>query len=85
MNIGKKIKLRRVEQDLKQQDLADMADTTDATISRLENGLANTITNTTLTRIANALKVSLDWLVDESQDYPPPRQLVTNKQKKMKK
>jgi len=86
MEMGKKIKILRIEQDLSSKELAKKAGIAVVTLSRIANGhVGNNATISVLTQIAEALDVSIDWLIDENKDYPPPRQLVTNKQKKMKK
>lgn len=80
MEMGKKIRLLRVEKNLSQEDLAEMVGVEQRTISKAELGIHNNIH--VIAQIANVLGVSLDWLADGDQDYPPPRQPVTTKQRK---
>ena len=80
MDIGEKIKHLRVERRLKLEDLANSADTNVSTISRLENGKRDVYASV-LVRIASALEVSLDWLVDEDQGYPPPEKVERKRER----
>lgn len=70
--IGRRIKNRRIEQNLKQEDLADKLDISIAFISRVERGNSK-INLKRLTQIAEILNVSPGYLLTgsniTSKDY----------------
>ena len=63
MNIGERIKIRLDQLGKSQRELANMTVLTEAAISRYVNN-QRTPNATTIERIANALGVSLDYLLD---------------------
>jgi len=83
METGRKIRFVRIDRGLRVGELADKAGINITTLSKIENGVNNNTTVHTLTHIAEALEVSLDWLTDESQGYPPGR--VEKKKERRKK
>jgi transcriptional regulator with XRE-family HTH domain len=70
MNFGRKIKHLLVEKDRRAQWLADKVGVSKAAVSRWIAGL-NDPPLSKAAEIARALGVSLDWLADDAQDYPP--------------
>jgi len=84
MDMGTKIRHLRVDQKLTTEALAEKADTNKATISETERGLNNNISLPIIIRIADVLGVSIDWLVDDSQGYPPPDRVVEKKRERSK-
>ena len=81
MDVSKKIKLVRVEQGLSSGELADKAGIHINTLSRIENGANNNTSADTLYKIAEALDISFDWLMDEDQGYPPPERVEKKREK----
>jgi transcriptional regulator with XRE-family HTH domain len=71
--LGERIKLWRKRRGLGQRELARKARVDHALINRLENGVQASVSVWTLRRIARALGVSLDYLVNTfngEQDDP---------------
>lgn len=60
--IGNRIKDRRKELKMSQKDLGNMVGLTAATISRIEDG-SRKLTQENITKFAQALEVSPDWLM----------------------
>ena len=67
MTIGDRIKLKREEKDLSQRELARMANTSNASISRWETD-SRDITADNIISICNALEVTPTWLLTYEQD-----------------
>lgn len=63
MSIGERIRAVREAKRLSQQNLADAAKITQASLSRIEKGHVQQIKSTTLRQLAKALKVGLDELM----------------------
>ena len=63
MTFGEKVKQRRVQMQMNQKELAEAAEITQATISRIESGLVRQLKSEALKRLAIALDVSADYLV----------------------
>ena len=63
--IAKNIKKYRAELDFSQDKLSKMADVTFHTIAKIESGATSNPGIKTMTKIAKALNVSLDDLVEE--------------------
>lgn len=61
--IAETIKKFRTKKGLSQEKLARLADISTVTLVKIESGVAKEPTITTITKIANALKVSIDELV----------------------
>lgn len=63
INLGKKVKLRRLKLNLSQEEFSDKAGLHRTYISQFERGLRNP-TYTTLVKIASTLGISLKELLD---------------------
>ena len=61
--LAKNIKKIRMKKGLAQEKLARLADISTATLVKIESGVAKEPTITTVKKIAEALKVSIDELV----------------------
>lgn len=80
MKLGRKILNLRLDRRLEQQELARECGITPGGISRIESG-ENSPSADTLWRIASALLVPMEYLLDERFPYPyqpplPPREAV---------
>lgn len=64
--IGERIKSRRKELELTQEQVGNIVGVTKSTIQRYENGLIKDLKMPVIQAIANALKVNPDWLVLKS-------------------
>jgi len=62
--IGSKIKKLRLEKDLTQEELARKADIPYATLLKIENDTVKNPTINTLQKLAQALEVSVDFLIN---------------------
>jgi transcriptional regulator with XRE-family HTH domain len=71
--LGRRIAASRELRDLTQQQLADRADLTQATIARIEKGRKPGVHVQTLVAIADVLDVSTDYLLgrDKATDDAP--------------
>ena len=63
--IGKRIKIARIQADLKQERLAEMVDLSPTHLSNIENGTTR-VSLQTIVALANALGVSADDLLCDS-------------------
>jgi transcriptional regulator with XRE-family HTH domain len=61
--LAKNIRLLRLKKGLSQEKLARLADISNATLIKIEVGVAKEPTITTVAKIATALEVSIDELV----------------------
>jgi transcriptional regulator with XRE-family HTH domain len=61
--LAQNIRQLRLKKGLSQEKLARLADISNATLIKIEAGLAKEPTITTVTKIADALEVSIDKLV----------------------
>ena len=61
--LAQNIRKLRLKKGLSQEKLARLADISNATLIKIEAGVAKEPTITTVTKIANALEVSIDDLV----------------------
>lgn len=61
--LAKNIRQLRLKKGLSQEKLARLADISNATLIKIEVGVAKEPTITTVTKIATALEVSIDELV----------------------
>ena len=68
--LGKRIRTERRRQDLTQEKLAEMADISDSFMGHIERG-GRTLSVETLARIANALNLSIEYLVCGEYSYQP--------------
>lgn len=62
--IGSKIKKLRLEKDMTQEELARKADIPYATLLKIENDTVKNPTINTLQKLAQALEVSVDFLIN---------------------
>ncbi len=67
ITVGNKIRSLRARQGLTQLQLSEMIDVSPPYISNIENGIKNASIET-LVKIANALQVSIDELLDDNLD-----------------
>ena len=70
--LGEKVKKLRERKGMNQKQLAVASQITQATISRIESGQVKELKSEALKRLANALGVTIDFLVDKT------KQLSTN-------
>jgi transcriptional regulator with XRE-family HTH domain len=68
MAIGSRIRRLREELGINQQELADRADLTQATISRIESGRVEQLKSDALRQLADALRVTVDYLLGRSRE-----------------
>ena len=61
--LAENIRKLRIKKGLSQEKLARLADISNNTLIKIEMGMAKEPTITTVTKIANALEVSIDELV----------------------
>ena len=61
--LAENIKRLRGKKQLSQEKLARLADISRATLVKIESGVAKEPTITTVSKIANALKISVDDLI----------------------
>ena len=74
LSIGLRIRQIRSERNLTQEELAEKADTDHTVISRIEGG--RNLTVETLIKIANALDISTDYLLEESLKISAKKQSI---------
>lgn len=70
MPLGDRIKQRREQLHMSQQDLADRARMRQNVVSRLEHGDTPNPGADVLKRLATALRCSVDWLLEMYDDAP---------------
>lgn len=70
MTIGERIKLRRMQLGLSQNDLAELVRTSQQQIGRYEKG-ANSPTAEIIIAMAQALETTTDWLLGVSDELNP--------------
>ncbi len=68
-SIGKRVKQRRLELDLKQPYIAEKMGVTPSTIQRYEAGTIDNTKKLVLDGLAEALHVSVEWLRGETGEY----------------
>jgi transcriptional regulator with XRE-family HTH domain len=66
--IGDRLRVRRVEKKLSQENLASEIGISTTAYSRIERGLTN-VSIDRLDQIATCLEVSLEWLMGSSKDF----------------
>lgn len=71
MSLGEKVRGLRERLGIKQKDLADRTGITQATISRIESGEIEELKAGTLSRLAEALDASVDYLVGRTETSDP--------------
>ncbi len=68
MSLGRRVSKCREELGMNQKQLADACGLTQATISRIESGQVNELKSDALKRLAGALGVTTDYLVDKAPE-----------------
>jgi transcriptional regulator with XRE-family HTH domain len=68
--LGRRIRSERRRQELTQEKLAEMADISDSFMGHIERG-GRTLSVETLARIANALNLSIEYIVCGEFSYQP--------------
>lgn len=68
--LGKRIRAERRKQDLTQEQLAEMADISDSFMGHIERG-GRTLSIETLAKLANALNLSIEYIVCGEFNYQP--------------
>jgi len=69
--IGELLKIQRKKLDMNQRQLAHASGITPATISRLESGQVKELKSEALKRLAEALNVTVDYLVGRTVNLDP--------------
>jgi len=68
--LGKRIRAERRKQDITQEKLAEMADISDSFMGHIERG-GRTLSIETLAKLANALNLSIEYIVCGEFNYQP--------------
>lgn len=68
--LGKRIRAERRKQDLTQEKLAEMSDISDSFMGHIERG-GRTLSIETLAKLANALNISIEYIVCGEFNYQP--------------
>jgi len=68
--LGKRIRAERRRQDLTQEKLAEMADISESFMGHIERG-GRTLSIETLAKLANALNLSIEYIVCGEFNYQP--------------
>ena len=68
--LGKRIRAERRRQDLTQEKLAEMAEISDSFMGHIERG-GRTLSIETLAKLANALNMSIEYIVCGEHNYRP--------------
>jgi len=71
MSLGGKVKELREKKGMNQKQLAEASDITQATISRIESGQVKQLKSEALKRLAEALGVTVDYLVGKNDKLTP--------------
>ena len=71
MEIGKKIKNRRLELNLTMRELAEKSNVSEATVSRWESGDIANMRRDKIVLLANALEVHPSFIMEESEPSSP--------------
>ena len=71
MPLGKTLKALRQKQGLNQKGLSTISGVSQATISRIETGRVRQLRSAALKNLADALSVSVDFLMGDSEFLPP--------------
>lgn len=76
MNIGERIKLRRLERGMTLEDVAKVVKVTRGTIQKYENSLISTIPYDKIILLSDALMVSPAYLMGWEEPEKPPQELT---------
>ena len=71
MPLAEKVKALRKKKNMNQKQLAVASGITQATISRIESGLVRDLKSRGLKQLATTLGVTVDYLVDRTDDLSP--------------
>lgn len=71
VSLGEKLKGLRQKRDMNQTQLADASGITQATISRIESGEVKQLKSEALKKLAEALEVTVDYLVGKTNKLTP--------------
>ncbi len=71
MSLGEKVRALRDKKGMNQKQVAEASGITQATISRVESGLVKELKSEALRRLAEALGVTMDYLVDKAENLTP--------------
>jgi transcriptional regulator with XRE-family HTH domain len=71
MSLEEKVRQLREKCGMNQKQLAEASDITQATISRIESGQVKELKSEALKRLASALGVTVDYLVDKTSRLTP--------------
>jgi len=66
--LAQNIRKQRLKKGLSQEKLARLADISTVTLVKIEAGVAKEPTITTITKLANALEISIDELVGRTKN-----------------
>lgn len=75
MSLGQKVRQLRKKLGLNQKQLAEMSDITQATISRIESEGVKELKSEALKRLAAALSVTVDYLIDKTDSLTPDERI----------
>lgn len=71
MSLGEKVRQTREKLGMNQKQLAEASGITQATISRIESGQVKELKSEALKRLAKALGITVDYLVDKTDKLTP--------------
>ena len=71
MPLGKTLKALRQKQGLNQKGLSGLSGVSQATISRIETGRVRQLRSSALKNLADALSVSVDFLMGDNEVFAP--------------
>jgi len=71
MTLGEKVRRMREKLGMNQKQLAEASGITQATISRIESGQVKELKSEALKRLAKALGITVDYLVDKTDRLTP--------------
>ena len=78
MSLGKTLKALRQKQGLNQKGLSGLSGVSQATISRIETGRVRQLRSSALKNLADALSVSVDFLMGDNEVFAPIPQAGTH-------
>lgn len=76
MTLGERVRQQRRRAGWTQQVLADRARLSQGLIARIESGNVKDPSSSVIRRLANALGVTADWLIDMNADDPAQTMLA---------
>jgi len=78
MSFEEKVIMLRKQREMNQKQLADASGLTKATISRIESGDIRELGADSLKRLARALRVTVDYLIDNVENMDVPDMVRTD-------